>query len=76
MNQTSPLMQFKKREDNACPGLESVNYNHITGLWEDENEAPLISTYFTIDRAQRSDLRLRTIITESGEGIDRSERSV
>lgn len=73
MNQKNPLLNYRKKcnpEDNK--NYDKISYDFKSGLWKNELGEPIIEKYI-----DNSELKVcqGTLITESREGIDRSEIS-
>lgn len=73
MNQESPLLRYRiKCDSNETDELLNKRYDFKSGLWIDELGEPLIKKYVESIGLSRS---CETLITETREGIDRSESS-
>lgn len=73
MNQENPLISYRiKCNAQESKNIEDIFYDFKSGLWKDKDGQPIIKKYMT-----NNDLKgcQETLITESREGVDRSEIS-
>lgn len=73
MNQQSILLQFRAEQKNAVIEKEEKEniYTYESGLWENINQEPLIEKMINGEDLEFGE----TLISETREGIDRSEGS-
>lgn len=73
MNQKNPLLNYRiKCNAEECRNVEEISYDFTTGLWKDELGEPIIKRYINDSKLYGQG---ETLITESREGVDRSEMS-
>jgi hypothetical protein len=74
MIQKYPLLQFRSRMSNEEKvNRTDITYNVSDGFWESEDHKPIVVELFNENKDNNMGL---TIITETREGTDRSERTV
>ena len=72
MNQKSPLLYYRIKCNSEPTVNEDTNYDIALGVWIDKSGEPIIKKYM---ERQLVEVRGETLITETREGIDRSEKS-
>ncbi|KQL33359.1 hypothetical protein [Psychrobacillus sp. FJAT-21963] len=71
MLQQSFLMNFKIKVNKTKKFTIPMNYNFLKGIWEIQKGSPFVNEMIN---SQHHDYG-STLVTETREGIDRSERS-